>query len=357
MSHHNIISNLEAFQSIIQFQAGDRMCGVLPFFHSFGFTCTLWCPALKGFEVFYHPNPVDGGKIAEIVRENKLTILLATPTFLLAYIRRAAKEDFAPLRYVIVGAEKLKKKIADSFEEKFGLRPYEGYGATELSPVISLCIPDVEIDGYRQAGASEGSVGHPLPGVAVRVVAHDTGRVLPYGERGILMVKGPNVMTGYLEDPEKTAEVLKDGWYDTNDVVSLDDRGFIHIHDRISRYSKIGGEMVPHIAIEDAISRALGTINQCVYVTSAPDEKKGEQIVVFFTAEAGDADKLYHVVQVSDLPNLWKPRKDNMLQIEKIPVLGSGKTDLKRLKDLARMFVENRPGPMEKVVEKIREMI
>ncbi|MBA4389021.1 MAG: acyl-[ACP]--phospholipid O-acyltransferase, partial [Verrucomicrobia bacterium] len=342
LSHHNIISNIEAFRMLLHLEPQDRMCGILPFFHSFGYTCSMWCPLLSGFFAAFHPNPLDAGKVADLVRDEKLTVFLATPTFLLGYIRKAKKDDFASLRILVVGAEKLKKKVADAFEERFALRPREGYGATELSPVVSLNVPDVDIAGVKQPGTREGSIGHPVPGVHVKVVDPDTMQPVPEGQQGLLLVKGPNVMLGYLGNPAKTAEVLKDGWYNTGDIARVDEDGFVFLLDRLSRYSKIGGEMIPHIAVEDHYMQALGAVTPVIYVTSAPDEKKGEQLIVFYTQEAGEVEKLQGIIADADIPNLWKPRKENYFKIEALPTLGSGKIDQKRLKDLAVKSVEQR---------------
>jgi len=348
LTHHNILSNIDGFDTIMHFRPGDAMAGVLPFFHSFGFTCTLWCPLLTGFAVHYHPNPLDADRIATLMREKRVTVLLSTPTFLLTYLRRAKREDFGTLRLVVTGAEKLKPRVADAFEEKFGIRPLEGYGATELSPVCALSVPDVEVDGVRQVGHKPGSVGHPIPGVCVKVVDSQTGVLLPDGEAGVLMVKGPNVMPGYLNDPARTAEAVKGGWYDTGDVARIDEDGFVFLLDRLSRYSKIGGEMVPHMAVEEKLSDALGAMQQVVAVTSAEDERKGEQLVVLCTPEAGDLDALCRLSADSDLPNLWKPRRENFLRIDELPKLGSGKVDLKRIRDMARQFVAIREGGGQK---------
>jgi len=342
LSHHNILSNIESFRMMLRIEPQDRMCCILPFFHSFGYTCCLWCPALSGFEAAFHTNPIDGGTVADMVRERKLTILLATPTFLLAYIRRAKREDFASLRAIITGAEKLRKKTADVFEERFGIRPMEGYGATELSPVAAFGIPDIVIDGVRQKGTKEGSVGHAVPGVTIKVIDADTGLSVEPGKEGLLLIKGPNVMLGYLDNPKKTAEAVKDGWYVTGDVGVVDRDGFVFLLDRLSRYSKIGGEMVPHLAVEDQYLHALGAMNQSVAVTSAPDEKKGEQLVVFYTDEAGTPDRLHDIIAHSSLPNLWKPKKDSYIHVDSLPTLGSGKMDLKRLKSMAEEFAYNR---------------
>ncbi len=335
LSHHNIMSNIEALRMVFRVNAADNVCSALPFFHSLGFTGTLWFPLVSGFSAAYHPNPMDGEKIAQLVREHKSTILLATPTFLLAYLRRAKREDFASLRLVITGAEKLKAKVADSFEERFGVRPMEGYGATELAPVITLSLPDVKVGGVRQYGSKEGSVGHPVPGVVIRVVDPESGADLKAGEAGLMLVKGPNVMLGYLGRPDKTAEAIKDGWYITGDIGVLDDDGFIRITDRMSRFSKIGGEMVPHGVVEDELHNRLGQTG-VVAVTAVPDDKKGERLVVLYSRDtAVDAEILQRHMAESSLPNLWKPGRDCYVEVECLPILGTGKLDLKGIKEIA----------------------
>jgi len=334
LSHHNIMSNIEALRMVFRVNAADNVCSALPFFHSLGFTGTLWFPLVSGFSAAYHPNPMDGERIAQVVREHKSTLLLATPTFLLAYLRRAKREDFASLRLVITGAEKLKPKVADSFEERFGVRPMEGYGATELAPVITLSLPDVEVGGIRQHGSKDGSVGHPIPGVVIKVVDPDNGAELKPGEAGLMLVKGPNVMLGYLGQPDKTAEAIHDGWYITGDIGVLDNDGFIRITDRLSRFSKIGGEMVPHGVVEDELHNHLGQ-SGVVAVTAVPDEKKGERLVVLYAREATDAEALQRHMAESNLPNLWKPGRDCYVEVDTLPILGTGKLDLKGIKEIA----------------------
>jgi len=341
LSHHNIESNIEALRMIFNPSPEDVVCGVLPFFHSFGFTASLWFPLLSGFSAVYHANPLDGVKVAEVVREYKATTLYATPTFLTLYIRKAKPEDFASLRYVVVGAEKLKTRLADAFEKKFGIRPLEGYGATELAPVATLNIKDADIGGVHQVGAKEGSVGHPLPGIAIKIVDPDTLKSVPPGTEGLMLIKGPNVMLGYLNHPEKTKEILKDGWYNTGDIAVMDQDGFVRITDRLSRFSKIAGEMIPHIAIEDALHQALEKTEQVLAVTSVPDEKKGEKLVVLYTEAAGTPEQLQEIMEKSDLPNLWKPARDAYLKIDALPLLGSGKLDLKKLKSIAQEQLES----------------
>lgn len=335
LSHHNIVSNIEGMREIFTVSAEDDICGALPFFHSFGFTGTLWFPLISGFSASYHSNPLDGTQIARMVRENRSTILLATPTFLLAYIRRAKPEDFKTLRLVIVGAEKLKSRVAESFKDRFGVQPLEGYGATELSPVAAMNVINADIDGVFQVGVKEGSVGHPLPGVAVRVVDPDTMKPLPPDEPGLLLIKGPNVMVGYLDRPDLTAEVVRDGWYTTGDIAKVDGDGFITITDRLSRFSKIGGEMVPHVGVEEEYMAYHPTAGQELAVTSVPDEKRGEKLFVVYTAAAGTPEELHKTISESKIPNLWKPAKNSYVRVEALPLLGSGKLDLKAIKAIA----------------------
>jgi len=338
LSHHNIASNIESLRQVFRSSPADNVCAALPFFHSMGYTATLWFPLLSGFSASYHTNPLDGGTIAALVRDNRSTMLFATPTFLMLYLRKATKEDFATLKYVVLGAEKLKERLAVAFEERFGIRPLEGYGATELSPVATLSLPNVEAGGVAQRGWKEGCVGLPLPGVAVKITDPDTGLTLPVGEAGLLKIKGPNVMLGYLGKPELTAEVLQDGWYNTGDVARMDAEGFVAITDRLSRFSKIAGEMVPHLAIEEALHRQLGVATQVLAVMSVPDERKGEKLVLMYVDEAGDAVRMAQAVEAADIPNLWKPGRESCFRIEALPVLGTGKLDLRALKELAKQL-------------------
>lgn len=335
LSHYNILSNIEAMQSVVQITGDDDMSGVVPFFHAMGFTCALWLPLATGISASYIANPLDGKLVAQSVRENKTTIMFAPPTFLLNFLRRAEAEDFVSLRLIAAGAEKLKTHLADSFEKKFGIRPLEGYGATELSPVGSLNVPDVEISGEHHVGHKPDTVGHPLPGITAKIVDPQTAELVPNGSQGLLMIKGPNVMVGYLDMAEETKQVLKDGWYNTGDIASMDEDGFLKITGRLSRFSKIAGEMVPHIAIEEAYLNGLNTSEQVVVVIGVPDEKKGEQIVVFYLAQSAEAEKLQQIISASDLPNIYKPKPENYIKIDAMPLLGSGKLDIMGLRKIA----------------------
>jgi acyl-[acyl-carrier-protein]-phospholipid O-acyltransferase/long-chain-fatty-acid--[acyl-carrier-protein] ligase len=242
-------------------------------------------------------------------------------------MRKATAEDFKTLKTVITGAEKLRPELAETFEEKFNTRPLEGYGCTELSPVALLSLKN----SYRS-----GSAGQPIPGVAVRMVDPETRALLPDGEEGLMLMKGPNVMQGYLDQPEKTAEVLQDGWYNTGDIARMDANGFVFITGRLSRFSKIAGEMVPHGAVEDALQQASETDELSIAVVSITDETKGEQLAVFYTSAAGDPDTLIAHLRESNLPNLWIPRASNFFSIPEIPVLGTGKLDLSAINAMVK---------------------
>ena len=208
LSHYNIGSNIEQVEQVFGFNRHDRMLGILPFFHSFGFMGTLWLPAALGIGVVYHPNPLDGKTIGPLVRDFNISFLLATPTLLQIYMRSCTPEQFGSLRVVITGAEKLPESLAMAFEDRFGVHPLEGYGCTECAPCVAANTPDFRSAGYRQVGARRGKIGRPLPGVSVRVVDPETGAPMPPGQPGLLLVQGPNVMQGYLGKPDKTAEVL-----------------------------------------------------------------------------------------------------------------------------------------------------
>jgi acyl-[acyl-carrier-protein]-phospholipid O-acyltransferase/long-chain-fatty-acid--[acyl-carrier-protein] ligase len=342
LSHGNIFSNIEALYQVLSIKAKDVVMGALPFFHSFGFTGTLCMPVGLGIGVVYHNNPMDAAKVGELVQKYKATILMGTPTFLAAYVRKCTKEQFSSLRYVVAGAEKMKTTLSEAFREKFNLTPFEGYGATELSPIVALGVPDYVSDEEKihQVGHKSGSVGHPIPGVAVKTVDPDTGEVKDYEEEGLLLVKGPNVMIGYLADEVKTQEVLQDGWYRTGDMAKIDKDGFIHITDRLSRFSKIGGEMVPHIRVEEKILEALEAVEPVCAVSAVPDEKKGERLVVLYRGEIS-VDDLWEKLNASDLPKLWIPKRDDFYRVDEIPLLGSGKLDLKRIKAMASEVSKN----------------
>jgi acyl-[acyl-carrier-protein]-phospholipid O-acyltransferase/long-chain-fatty-acid--[acyl-carrier-protein] ligase len=329
LTHANILSNIEGFEDLFPMSPTDCFIGVLPFFHSFGLTGTLWFPLLMGCGVAYHPNPMDAKVVGELAATYKGTMLIATPTFANAYMRRCTREQFAHMRHVVVGAEKLRQPLAEAFATQFGVELVEGYGCTEMSPVVSV--------NFAHAGTAvptrQGTVGRPVKGVEAKVVDQHTGEGPLIGQAGLLLVRGKCRMRGYLGEPERTEEVLRDGWYVTGDIATIDEDGFITITDRLSRFSKIGGEMVPHLRIEDAINEVLGEV--CAAVTAVPDDARGERLVAFYTKTDVPPAHVWEQLNQTALPRLWLPRKDNIYCVDAIPTLGSGKMDLRGLRQLA----------------------
>ena len=324
LSHWNLGSNIEALAQVMRMNSDDRLLNVLPAFHSFG-TMLTWFGLTQGIPQVLHPDPMDARSIGALVEKHRVTIALATPTFLQFYIRRVPPEQFGSLRLLITGAEKLRESTAREFEDRFGIRPMEAYGATECSPGIAVSLPSFRDAGFFQEGSRRGSVGLPLPGVTLRVVDPETHAERSPGEPGLLLVKGPNVMIGYL-GREPIGE-----WYETGDIAIVEKGGFVRITDRLSRFSKIGGEMVPHGKVEEALETAYGEPGERhFFVTGVPDKKKGERLVVLHTTEQGAA-----LLDQLELPNLFLPRANDFIHIEKMPLLGTGKLDLKKAKSLA----------------------
>src|SRR6266513_147642 len=256
ISHRNIVGNVSQFRQLLDATKHDAILASLPFFHTFGSTVTLWYPLIEGVRIVTYPNPLEAAKNAALIERYKLTLLLATPTFLRGYLRKAEPDNLRSLRLVITGAEKLPRDLAKNFEERFKQRVFEGYGLTETSPVVSVNLPEPQPTKQGedvQLSSRLGSVGKMAPGIAAEIREPETDRRLSLHETGMLWLRGVNIFEGYLHDPERTAEVLQDGWLRTGDLGRLDEDGFLYIEGRLSRFSKIGGEMVPHEAIESKI--------------------------------------------------------------------------------------------------------
>lgn len=345
LTHWNLWSNCAGAWQQIDVPEGSRLLGVLPFFHSFGYMVALWLPILEGFGVVYYPNPLDARMVGNLVEKYRITHFFGTPTFISVYTRRIQSGQFGSLQFVITGAEKLRPAVAEAFERHFGLPLIEGYGSTECSPVVTMSTQDFRGAGFRQSGAKRGTVGHPIPGVTVRVVDLKTGEELPPNEPGMLLVRGPNVMGGYYKMPERTAEVLQDGWYVTGDVARIDEDGFVTITDRLSRFSKIGGEMIPHLNIEEALHQVTGIEETVFAVTGVPDEKKGERLAVLYSIPEGKAREAAELLQKTDLPPLWIPKWCDFVHVNDIPALGTGKLDLQGVREIAvRALTGDRKG-------------
>ena len=327
LSHRNVLANIDSIRQVFALRPDDVMVGVLPFFHSFGFTVTLWLPMVIGFGAVFHPNPMDAKSIGELTGKYRGSILVSTPTFYMSYIRKCRVEQFETVRYALVGAEKLREPIASAFKEKFGIPLLEGYGCTEMAPVVAVNPPDNSL-------GSTGTVGRALPGVRAMVVDPDTGAGPLVGRDGLLLVSGPNRMQGYLGEPERTAEVLRGDWYATGDIACIDEAGYIRITDRLSRFSKIAGEMVPHMKVEEHIQALLDPQHTCA-VTAVPDDSRGERLVAFYTDPDLAAADLWERLCRTELPRLWLPKREDIRFAHAIPSLGTGKIDLRAVRQLA----------------------
>jgi acyl-[acyl-carrier-protein]-phospholipid O-acyltransferase / long-chain-fatty-acid--[acyl-carrier-protein] ligase len=340
LTHGNIAANAESMIQAAGLEARDRLLGVLPMFHSFGYTVTLWAPLQLGASVVYHADPRQAKEIGELCKTHQCTLFVSTATFLRFCLRKCEPDDFKTLRILMCGAEKLPQSLAQEFEKKFGVLPLEGYGCTELSPVAAANIPDKVINNFRQIMNKPGTVGQPVPGVAARVVDPDARTTLPVGAEGLLLIHGANVMKGYLGQPELTAKVVHDGWYVTGDMAKIDEDGFITLTGRLSRFAKIGGEMAPLEKIEEVLNEVLGTSERVAAVTCVPDEARGERLIVLYleqplTQLGFDVPKWWQAVGGRGLPNLWVPGQRDFYPVPELPHLGSGKLDLKGLKDRA----------------------
>lgn len=342
LSHRNLVGNVSQFRALLDATPDDLILASLPFFHSFGCTVTLWFPLIEGVPIITYPNPLETAKCAELIERHRGTIILASPTFLRGYLRRAEAAQLRSVRLTITGAEKLPRSLAEAFEQRFGKPVYEGYGLTETSPVVSVNLPDPE-PGHPgepvQPSQRPGSTGKMAPGIAAEIREPDTGEKLSLHQSGMLWLRGPNIFEGYLHDPERTAAVLEDGWLKTGDLGRFDEDGFLFIEGRISRFSKIGGEMVPHETVEQKILAALDLGNEgdrLIAIASVVDEQKGEALVLLSSIEIDQA-QLRARLRDAGVPNLWIPK--TIWRVDQIPVLATGKLDLQRCAEIAAQAV------------------
>jgi acyl-[acyl-carrier-protein]-phospholipid O-acyltransferase/long-chain-fatty-acid--[acyl-carrier-protein] ligase len=343
LSHFNVDANAQGAGQVLHLYQDERVLGILPFFHSFGYL-VFWFVMFNNASIIFHPSPLDVAAIGELVRRYRITFLVTTPTFLQLYQRRCTPEQFSSLRVVLTGAEKLPARLAQAFEDQFGIGPIEGYGITECAPVVAVNCPDFRAAGYFQPASRRGTVGQPLPGVSVQIVDPDSFAPLSPGMPGMLLIRGPNVMKGYLGREDLTANALRDGWYITGDIATLDEDGFLTITDRLSRFSKIGGEMVPHGRVEEALQQAAGADMQVFAVTGIPDEKKGERLAVLHTLDDTHIPEIVAKLAADGLPNLFIPSRSNFVKVDALPLLGTGKMDLRGLKRIAMERLHAREG-------------
>ncbi len=338
LSQRNILSNVLQIDEQVHLQPDEVLLGILPFFHSFGNCVTIWTALSLGKKVVYHPNPLDARKIGQLCQQHKVTLIAGTPSFTRFYIKSCPAEQFRTLTHLVLGAEKLKPELYRDINAWLDIEPMEGYGTTELSPVVAVNVPrPVQLaDGRTVHGNRPGTVGLPVPGTILKTVDPDTGDDLPFGAEGVVAVKGPQVMVGYLNQPEATAKVVKDGWYLTGDLGYVDADGFLKITDRLSRFSKIAGEMVPHVGVESAIMQITQIDEHHVAVTAVPDPKHGERLCVIYTELGMSADEIHKALLASGIPRLWIPSVRDFIQAPEIPITGTGKVDLRRLRELAQ---------------------
>jgi acyl-[acyl-carrier-protein]-phospholipid O-acyltransferase/long-chain-fatty-acid--[acyl-carrier-protein] ligase len=346
ITHRCIAENVGGFFHHLDLKPTDTILGSLPLFHAYGYSTTFWLPAMSAMKGVYHFNPLEYKKVGEMAQKYRCNAFPTTPTFLRGYIRRCPKENFETVDTVICGAEKLPSDLIDAWEAKFGCRPAEGYGTTELSPVVSVNVPKGRRPDY-QDWLREGTIGRPLRNLQTRIIEPETGKQITDGSPGMLQVKGQSVMAGYYKDEEKTRTVLQDGWYTTGDIASIDADGFIWVTGRLSRISKIGGEMVPHILIEEEIEKIINSVSSLesetendameinIAVSAVTEERKGERLIVLHRELPITPDEICKLLQKTGLPNLWIPSPNDFFYVASIPLLGTGKLDLRAVKELA----------------------
>lgn len=341
LSHRNLVANALQLSECYLMRSSDRLLANLPLFHSFGLTGGLWLPLLKGMEIVATPSPLQTKENVAAIREEGVSVMLGTPTFLRGYLKWATTEDFATLRLAIAGAEKLSVELAEKWEGRFGIPLLEGYGLTECSPVLSAnCLHSREMLGryaLSQSGFKGGTAGRPLPGIWIRIVDEaDRRRLRAPGESGLILVRGANVFRGYL-DASAENRFVEDGWFDTGDIGRLDEDGCLVVEGRLSRFSKIAGEMVSHASVERAISESYPDLQDCgaarFFVGSRLCERKGEALVLLSTVSLG-LSEIGKRLRDSGVPNLWLPQ--DVRRVDRLPLLGTGKLDLKACSALCR---------------------
>ena len=328
LSDQNILSNCEQMYSLGLF--GDKMVmlGNLPLFHSFGLSVGTFFPLLHGLRIVSATSPLDYKSSLRAIREGRAEVILGTPTFLKGYLRKAKIDDFKTVRYVVAGAERSPPDLIKVWEEEKDCEYLEGYGLTETSPGLSFNLPN--------SGKKGGSVGKLMKGIEGRTIDPDTGKTLKEFESGVLCFRGPNIFQGYLNNPEKTKEVFSnDGWFITGDLGRIDEDGFLFIEGRLSRFSKIGGEMVSHEFVENMVTEIISgdknTVGEILCaITGIADEAKGESLVLLTAVEI-DLKSLGEKMRTKGVPNLWIPKQIKL--VDQIPVLGTGKLDLRKIKE------------------------
>lgn len=321
LTHRNLLANVRQCAAVIDLQDTDRVFNCLPLFHSFGLTVGLLLPLVRGMFVYLFPSPLLYRVIPATFYERDCTVMLGTNTFINGYARAAQAADFAKLRYLICGAEKVQEATREQWARDFGVRLYEGYGATETSPVASV---------NTVFESRKGAVGRLFPAMDYKIEPVDG-----VAEGGRLFLRGPNIMKGYLNGDANAAFQAHGGWYDTGDIVRVDEDRYIYIQGRAKRFAKIGGEMVSLTAVEDALAGAFPQHGEAfqVAVIARADAEKGEALIAVTNAAKLDVDELRRVLQTKGLPNYAIPREIRV--VDEMPMLGSGKVDYRKLAETA----------------------
>ncbi len=345
LTHRSILSNIWALQTVAKISGKEVVLGVVPFFHSFGFTLTLWAVMALGHTAVYHYNPLDAKVVASLCEKYKASVLFCTPTILKGYINRCLPEQFKTIRFCVLGGEQMSRQLELDIRNKLGISAMQGYGLTETSPVVASNIPwDYEFDdGTKVSGYREGTVGFPFPGTKIKIMDLATGVNLAPCMEGLIAVQGPQVMKGYLGDRMRTLKVLNDGWFVTGDLGFVDNDGFLTVTGRLSQFAKIAGEMVPHLGVEEEILRVGQLQDHSLAVTSIPDEKRGERLAVVYTDRQICPQSIVAKLKDTDISRLWIPDVGDFVEIDELPVLPTGKLDLRMIRRIAEERLLNNP--------------
>ncbi len=326
LTHRNIGSNVMDIGKVLTVTSDDIMLANLPLFHVFGHNVDFWLPLLFGMTIVSYANPLEYKKICAIVREEKVSLMVGTPSFFSGYLRQSDPGDFSSLRVAVAGADKTPDSLRAGFLEKHSLELCEGYGTTETSPVVATNLPNAN---------KPGSVGKVLPSVRVKIVDINSGEALPPGGEGKILVKGDLVMKGYFDDLEETSLRIKDGWYETGDMGVLDEEGYLWHRGRLKRFVKIGGEMVSLVRVESALLHLLPEGIDCC-VVEVPDSLKGARIVAAVTHQVNEKKILKRMAE--ELPTIALPKQ--FVVLGEFPKMGSGKIDFRTITEMVRQQLQ-----------------
>jgi acyl-[acyl-carrier-protein]-phospholipid O-acyltransferase/long-chain-fatty-acid--[acyl-carrier-protein] ligase len=323
LTHRNIAANIASISERYELTDSDRFLASLPFFHVFGLTANLWTPLYHGMTSITYANPLDFKTICEIVKREKPSLMVGTPSFFWGYLRKSEPGDFSSLRVALCGADKCPEALREAFLKKHGIPLYEAYGTTETSPGIS--------GNYKDCN-KPGSTGLPFPGVEVRIEDFETGKTCETGKNGKILVRGDLVMKGYLHDMEETSLHMRSGWYDTGDMGSLDEEGYLWHVGRLKRFVKIGGEMISLAQVENVLEQYLPPDVLCCVIEVPDGGVKGATIIAVVTDKVNERAILKKMA--IELPNIALPKQ--FLIVEELPKMGSGKIDFRSITNIVR---------------------